>query len=130
MLLKFVSCNGTRTDDGKVTVQYAEELRHLIDGALANELAHLSNAGVVVDLTLDFPLTQLLRAQVLLHVAGIGDHAAKLKNLDSLTALADAILCVQRVAGRFKANERTNNCHWNYQYHAHAKTENKIKQPL
>lgn len=130
MLLKLISCNGARTDNRKVTVQHVQELRHLIDGALADELTDLGNAGVIVDLALDLPLMQLLRTQILLYIASVGDHAAKLKDLDGLTALADALQCLQRVSGRFKANERTNNGHWNYQHHAHTKAENKIKQPL
>lgn len=85
---------------------------------------------VVVDLALDFPLVQLLGAQILLHVAGIGDHAAKLKDLDGLTALTDTLLRVKRVSWRFKANECANDGYWNYQNNAHTKTENKIEQPL
>ena len=56
VLLKLISCNGARSHDGKVAVQHVQELRHFIDGALANELADLGNARVIVDLTLDFPL--------------------------------------------------------------------------
>ncbi len=56
VLLKFVSCNGARSDDGKVAVQHAQELRHLINGALADELTDFGNARIIVDLALDFPL--------------------------------------------------------------------------
>ena len=56
MLFKLISCNGTRTNDRKVTVQHIEKLRYLIDGTLANELTDLGNAGVIVNLALNFPL--------------------------------------------------------------------------
>ena len=56
VLLKFVSCNGARSDDGKVAVQHAQELRHFINRALANELANLGYARIIVNLALDFPL--------------------------------------------------------------------------
>ena len=91
-------CNGARPDDGKVAVQHVQELRHLINGTLADELPDFGNTGIIIDLALDFPLMQLLRTQILLHVAGIRNHAAKLKDLDGLTALAKTLLRVNRAA--------------------------------
>ena len=56
VLLKFVSCNGTRSDDRKIAVQHVQELRHLVNRALADELTDFGNAGIIVDLALDFSL--------------------------------------------------------------------------
>ena len=130
MLLKLIPCNGAGTNYGQITIQHIKKLRHLIDGALANKLTDLSNAGIVIDLALDFPLMQLLRTQILLHVTRIGDHATKLKNLDCLSTLANALLRIHRAAGRFKANECTHNGDRNEQQHTHQKTEHQIKQPF
>ena len=52
VLIELVACDGARADYGQITLQHVEELRYLVDGALADELAHLGDARVVVDLAL------------------------------------------------------------------------------
>lgn len=96
VLLQLVARDGARADYGQVALEHVEELRHLVDGALADELAHLGDARVVVDFTLHLPLVQLLGAQVLLHVVCIGNHAAELKHADHPASPAHALLRVDR----------------------------------
>lgn len=98
MLIELVARDGARADYGQVALQHVEELRHFVDGALSNELAHLGDAWVVIDLALHLPLVQLLGAQVLLHIACIRDHAAKLKHANHPAFPAHALLRVDRTA--------------------------------
>lgn len=98
MLLQLVARDGARTDDRQITLEHVEELRHLVDGALADELAHLCDAWVVIDLALHLPLVKLLRAQVLAHIVGISQHAAELKHANHLSSPAHALLRVDRAA--------------------------------
>ena len=130
MLLELIPCNGARPNNRQVSVQDIDKLRHLVDRTFPNELTNLGNARIIVNLALNFPLMKLLRAQILLHVASIGDHATKLKNLYRLSALANALLRVHRAAGRFEANEHAHNGDRDKQQYAHQKTEHQIKQPL
>lgn len=98
VLIELVTRDGAWADYGQVALQHIEELRHFVDGALADELANLGDARVVVDLALDLPLVQLLGAQVLLNITGIRDHAAELKHADHPASPAHALLRVDRVA--------------------------------
>ena len=98
VLFQLVTCDGAWADNGQIALEHVEELRHLVDGALSDEPAHLGDARVVVDFALDFPLVQLLGAQVLLNVVGVGDHAAKLKHANHPASPAHALLRVDRTA--------------------------------
>lgn len=98
VLIQLVARDGARPDHGQVALEHVEELRHLVDGTLSDELAHLCDARVVIDLALDLPLMQLLGAQVLAHVVCIGNHAAELKHADHPASPAHALLRVDRAA--------------------------------
>lgn len=98
VLFELVARDGARTDYGQVALEHVEKLRYLVDGALSDELAHLCDAWVVIDLALDLPLVQLLGAQVLAHVVCIGNHAAELKHADHPASPAHSLLCVDRAA--------------------------------
>lgn len=98
VLLQLVARDGARADDGQFALEHVEELRHLVDGALADEPAHLGDARVVVNLALHLPLVQLLGAQVLMHVVGVCHHAAELKHVDHPASPAHAFLRVDRAA--------------------------------
>ena len=56
-----------------------------------------------------------------MYFASVGDHAAELKNLDGLSALANSFLRIHRTARRFKADERTHNGDRDKQQYAHQK---------
>lgn len=116
MLIELIACDGARADYGQVALEHVEELRHLVDGALANELAHFGDARVVVDLSLDFPLMKLLRVQILMHVVGVNHHAAKLKHANHPASPANAVLRVDRTARRLRADRGTNTGHGNRQH--------------
>ena len=98
VLLQLVARDGARADNGQVALEHVEELRNLVDGALADELAHLDDARVVVDFALHLPLAKLLGTQVLVHVVCIGDHAAKLKHANHPASPAHALLRVDWAA--------------------------------
>lgn len=116
VLLQLVARDGARADDGQVALEHVEELRHLVDGALADEVAHIGDARVVVDLALDLPLVQLLGAQVLVYVVGVGDHAAQLKHADHPASPAHAFLRVDRAARRLRADRGADTGHGNRQH--------------
>ena len=70
---------------------------------------------------------KLLRIQIFLHITGISDHAAELKNLDSLPALANTLLRIYRTARRLKTDERAHNRYRNEEHDAHAKAKHEIE---
>lgn len=130
VLLQLVARDGARADDRQITLEHVEELRHLVDGALADELANLCDAWVVVDLSLDLPLVQLLGAQVLLHITCIRDHAAKLKHANHPASLAHALLRVDRAARGLHADRGTDTGHGNRQHRGAPGAESYIERSL
>lgn len=95
-MLQFVARDGARADNGQIALEHVEELWHLVDGAHADELAHLCDAWVGTDLALSLALVELDGTQTLLHITGIRDHAAKLKHANHPTSPANALLRVDR----------------------------------
>lgn len=130
VLIELVARDGARADHGQVTLEHVEELRHLVDGALTDEPADLGDARVVVDLALDLPLVELLGAQVLVHVVGIGDHAAKLMHANHPASPAHALLRVDRAARRLRANRGTDTGHGNRQHRGASGAECYIERSL
>jgi len=130
VLFELVARDGSRTDYGQVALEHVEELRHLVDGALSDELAHLCDAWVVIDLALDLPLVQLLGAQVLLNIAGIRDHAAELKHADHPASPAHALLRVDRAARRLQANRGADTGHGNRQHRGAPGAEGYVERSL
>lgn len=104
VLLELVARDGARPDHGKVPLEHVEELRHLVDGAGADDAPDPGDARVGVDLSLYLPLSELLGRQVLLDVAGVGDHAAELKHANHPAPPAHALLRVDRTARRLRAD--------------------------
>lgn len=130
MLFQLVTRDGTWSDYGQVTLENVEELRHLVDGAFADELAHLGDAWVVIDLALQLPLVQLLGAQVLAHVVCIGDHAAKLKHANHPSSPAHALLHVDRAARGLHADRGADTGHGNRQHRGASSAESYIERSL
>lgn len=130
VLLELLSCDRARPDHGQVALEHVEELRHLVDGARADESAHLGDARIVIDLPLDLPLAQLLRSQVLLDVAGIGDHAAELKHADHPASPAHALLRVDRATGRLRADRGADAGHGNRQHDGAGGAEGYVERSL
>lgn len=130
VLIQLVARDGARPDHGQVALEHVEELRHLVDGALSDELAHLCDARVVVDLALDLPLVQLPGAQVLAHVICIGNHAAELKHADHPASPAHALLRVDRKARRLHADRGADTGHGNRQHRGASGTEGYIERSL
>lgn len=97
-----------RADDGHLAQEHVEELRELVDGMLADELADLGDARVVLhlehgagDLVLLFELGEAL--------VGVPVHGAELPHAEGGQAavavgLAHADLAVERVALALQAN--------------------------
>lgn len=81
-MIKPVTRDGAWTNYEEIALEHVEEQRNLVDGVLTDELANLGDTRGVVDIALHFPLAQLLGAQILAYVVGIGDHAAELKHAD------------------------------------------------
>lgn len=104
VLFQLLARDGPGADHGQVALEHVQELRHLVDGALADESAHPGDARVVIDLALDLPLVELLGTQVLLDVSGVGDHAAQLKHADHPASPAHALLRVDGAARRLQAD--------------------------
>lgn len=130
VLLQLVARDGARPDDGQIALEHIEELRHLVDGALTDEVAHPGDARVVVNLALYLPLVQLLGAQVLVHVVGIGDHAAQLKHADHPASPAHALLRVDRAARRLCADRGADAGHRNRQNRRAAGAEGYVERSL
>lgn len=130
VLLQLIARDGARADDRQITLEHVEELRHLIDGALSDELAHLGDARVVVDLALDLPLVELHGAQVLVHIVGIGDHAAKLKHANHPASPAHALLRVDRAARRLRADRGADTGHGNRQHRGASSAECYVERSL
>lgn len=130
VLFELVARDGARTDYGQVALEHVEELRHFVDGALSNELAHLGDARVVVDLALHLPLAQLLGTQVLLHITGIRDHTAELKHADHPASPAHALLRVDRAARRLHADRGADTGHRNRQHRGASGAEGYIERSL
>lgn len=130
VLLELVTRNRARADHGQITLEHVEELRNLVDGALADELPHLGDARVFVDFALHLPLAQLLRAQVLMHVARVGDHAAELKHADHPASPAHAFLRVDRTAGRLRADRGADSGYGNRQHRGASGAEGYIERSL
>lgn len=130
VLFQLVTRDGARTDHGQITLEHVEELRYLVDGALADELAHLCDAWVVIDLALHLPLVQLLGAQVLLHITCIRDHAAKLKHANHLASPAHALLRVDRAARGLHADRGADTGHGNRQHCGTPGAEGYIERSL
>lgn len=68
VLLQFVARDGARADNGQIALEHVEKQWHLLDGAHADELAHLCDAWVGTDLALNLALVELDGAQTLLHI--------------------------------------------------------------
>lgn len=130
VLIELVACDGARADYGQITLQHVEELRHLVDGALSDELAHLGDSRVVVDLALHLPLMQLLRTQVFAHVACIGNHASKLKHANHPASPAHALLRVDRAARRLRADRGADTGHGNRQHRGASGAEGYVERSL
>lgn len=130
MLIELVARDGARPDHGQVSLEHVEELRHLVDGALSDELAHLGDARVVIDLALDLPLVQLLGAQVLAHVVCIRDHTAELKHADHPASPAHALLRVDRATRRLHADRGADTGHGNRQHRSASGAEGYVERSL
>lgn len=130
VLFQLVTRDGARTDHGQITLEHVEELRYLVDGALADELAHLCDAWVVIDLALHLPLVQLLGAQVLLNIAGIRDHAAELKHANHPASPAHALLRVDRAARGLHADRGADTGHGNRQHRGAPGAEGYVERSL
>ena len=130
VLLQLVARDGARSDNGKIALEHVDELRNLIDGTLADELAHLSDARIVVDLALYLPLVKLLGAEVLVHVIGVGDHAAQLKHADHPASPAHALLRVDRAARRLRADRGADTGHGNGQHRGAPGAEGHVERSL
>ena len=130
VLLQLVARDGARSDNGKIALEHVDELRNLIDGTLADELAHLSDARIVVDLALYLPLVKLLGAEVLVHVIGVGDHAAQLKHADHPASPAHALLRVDRAARRLRADRGADTGHGNGQHRGAPGAEGYVERSL
>ena len=130
VLLQLVARDGARADYGQVALEHVEELRNLVDGALADELAHLGDARVVVDFALHLPLVELLGAQVLLDVVCVDDHAAKLKHADHPASPAHAFLRVDRAARRLRTDRGTHSRHGNSQHNSATGAEGYVEGSL
>lgn len=96
VLLQFVARDGARADNGQIALEHVEKLRHLLDGAHTDELAHLCDAWVGTDLALNLALVELDGAQTLLHITGIRDHATKPKHANHPASPANALPRVDR----------------------------------
>lgn len=130
VLFELVARDGAWADYGQVALQHVEELRHLVNGALSDELAHLCDAWVVVDLALDLPLVQLLGAQLLLNITCIRDHAAKLKHANHPASPAHALLRVDRAARGLHADRGADTGHGNRQHSGTPGAEGYIERSL
>lgn len=130
VLFELVARDGAWADYGQVALEHVEELRHLVDGALSDELAHLGNARVVIDLALDLPLAQLLGGQIFLHITGIRNHAAELKHADHPASPAHALLGVDRTARRLHTDRGADTGHGNRQHRGASGAEGYVECSL
>lgn len=97
MLLQLSRNQGPGADDGHIALEDVDKLGHLIQAGLAQEPAHLGDAGIVLKLLVLGPLLGV--AGVLQHflqdVPGVPDHGAELDELEGLAVEAHPGLGVE-----------------------------------
>ena len=97
MLLQLSGDQGPGADGGHIALEDVDKLGHLVQAGLAEEPAHLGDAGVVLELLVLGPLLGV--AGVLQHflqdVPGVPDHGAELDELEGLAVEAHPGLGVE-----------------------------------
>lgn len=97
MLLQLSGDQGPGADGGHIALEDVDKLGHLVQAGLAEEPAHLGDAGVVLELLILGPLLGV--AGVLQHflqdVPGVPDHGAELDELEGLAVEAHPGLGVE-----------------------------------
>ena len=97
MLLQLSGDQGPGADDGHIALEDVDKLGDLVQAGLAEEPAHLGDAGVVLELLVLGPLLGV--AGVLQHflqdVPGVPDHGAELDELEGLAVEAHPGLGVE-----------------------------------
>lgn len=97
VLLKLSRNEGTRANDGHVAGHDVEELGQLVERCLAQDAAHASDAGVIVQLLAPVPLLAPLRIleQFCQYLVGVPYHGAQLPKLEGFAPQADVRLLVE-----------------------------------
>lgn len=97
VLLQLSYHQGPGADDGHIALEDVNKLGHLVQAGLAEEPAHLGDAGVVLELLVLGPLPGV--AGILQHflqdVPGVPDHGAELDELEGLAVEAHPGLGVE-----------------------------------
>ena len=94
MFFDFTRDERARTNDGELTNENIDKLRHLIDGRFAKEATNFGDTGVVFNFVIFEPLLFILRVfeQFVKFFVGIDDHGAEFEHFERLTVAADASL--------------------------------------
>ena len=97
MLLQLSGDQGPGADGGHIALENVDKLGHLVQAGLAEEPAHLGDAGVVLEFLVLGPLLGVLRVlqQLLEDVPGVPDHGAELDELEGLAVEAHPGLGVE-----------------------------------
>lgn len=84
-------------DDGHIALEDIDKLRHLVQAGLAQEPAHLGDAGVVLELLVLGPLLGVLGIfqQLFQDLPGVPNHGAELDELERLAVEAHPGLGVE-----------------------------------
>lgn len=120
-------------DDGHIALEDVDELGHLVQAGLAQQVAHLGDAGVVLEFLVFLPLLGVGRVlqHFLQNLPGVPDHGAEFDELEGLAVQAHPGLGVEdrlRIPGEQEG--QLHNEHQRQQAHEADEAENHIHQPL
>lgn len=94
MLFEFAWNKRARTNDGELTDEDIDKLRHFVDRGFAKAMADFSDSGVVFDFMIFVPLFFILWIfeEFFKFFVGVDDHGAEFEHFEGLTMAADASL--------------------------------------
>lgn len=123
--------HGARANHGEVAGEHVQELRHLVEGGVAQEATDARHARVVVNLLLALPDLELLGVEVALGVVvRVGVHGAKLEDADGPAALPHALLAEDGAARGVEADGRADDGAGNQPHEARNAREDNVKGAL
>ena len=100
VLLVLVHCRRASAHKAHIAAQYIKKLRQLVNARLADELAHLGHAGVVLHLEHQ-AVHLVLGHQLLFALLGVHVHAAQLVDVEVPSVAAHALLLEEERPGAF-----------------------------
>ena len=108
VLLIFVQRRRAGANQAHIAAQDIKELRQLVDAGLADELAHLGDAGVILHFKHQ-AVHFVLGHQALFAFLGIHIHAAQLVDVEHTAVQTDALLLKDQRAGAFQLQRDSRN---------------------